>query len=231
LGRSNVPSAPQLDKYRLIPPASASDNRALHRELDASQEMLKGVARNLREGEANNAADMLRHYLDRSGRTIHFMPRELRRYEEIKDAEKMVQDYFIDWMTKPQSWTELTYGEDGTIGNRRVESEFQRIAPKLLALKDGDTLRDRSYWESRLRYPPQAVQGAKWHDPTGQSDISSVDLEGFAGKAKIRGDGDFSFTRRGNMIDFRGNVEQGFDEPYDFENGTSFNRMSHNLTE
>jgi len=228
---SRVPSAPLLDKYRLIPPAPAADNGALHRELDTTQEMLNRVERNLREGEANNAADMLRHYLDRSGRTIHFMPRELRRYEEINDAEKRVQDYFIDWMIKPQSWTELTYGEDGTIGNRHVESNFQRIAPKLLALRDGDTLRDHSYWESRLQYPLPIVQGGKWHDRTGLSDISSVDLEGFAGKAKTRGDGDFSFKRRGNLIDFEGNVEQSFDEPYNFENGTSFNKMSRNLTE
>lgn len=132
---------------------------------------------------------------------------------------------------EPQSWTELTDGEDGTIGSRRVESDFQRIAPRLLALKDGDRLRDRSYWESRLRYPLQAVQGAKWHDSTGLADISSVDLEGFAGQAKIRGDGDFSFARRGNLIDFQGVVEQSFDEPYDFENGTSFNQMSHKPTE
>ena len=193
--------------------------------------MLKGVERNLREGEANNAADMLRHYLDRSGRTIHYMPRELRRYKEINDAEKRVQDYFVDWMTKPQSWTELTYGEDGTIGNRRVKSNFQRIAPKLLALNDGDAVRDRSYWESRLQYPSPIVQGSKWHDRTGLSDISSVDLEEFAGKAKIRGDGDFSFKRRRNLIDFEGDVEQSFDEPYDFENGTTFNRMSRDLTE
>ncbi len=85
LRRARIPETPMLDKYRLIPPGSAVDNRALHRELDESQEMLKGVERNLREGGANNAADMLHHYLDRSGRNIHFMPQELRHYEEIRD--------------------------------------------------------------------------------------------------------------------------------------------------
>jgi hypothetical protein len=47
-----------------------------------------------------------------------------------------------------------------------------------------------------------------------------------AGRAALRGNGDFTFTRHGDKIDFEGLVDHRFDEPYDFENDFRWDNMS-----
>lgn len=200
----------------------AEDRKALAQYPDQVQAALEQVEKNARGGGAINAADMLRRYLEMTGGTVHFLPKELRRYDIIRDAEKRVQEHFSDWMTKPKSWIEVTESDGGIIGHRGVQSDFERLAPELVAMKDGDTLQRKTYWDARFQYPSDYEEGLKWYAPSGSTNVSSIDLQGFAGRAKLRGDGDFTFKRRGSEIDFRGIVQQNFNEPYDFETGTEF---------
>jgi hypothetical protein len=200
----------------------AQDQKDLNKKLDEIETEWRSAMSAASENDFRYTADMLKHYLDRSGRTVHFMPAELRAFDIVNDAEKRVQQHFVDWMIGPSSETEIIY-EGDTIGFKQTPVKFKRIASKLLAMKEGESLQESEPWESVFRYPlAMEAVGAK----AGQNGVipgnADLDLFGFAGNAKLRGDGNFLFTRRGNQIEFRGQIEQGFDEPYNFETGTEF---------
>lgn len=198
-----------------------ADRQDTGRKLDEIEGEWREVVDMDRNRDLTYSADSLAHYLDRSGKTIYYTPEELRAFDIVRDAEKGVQKHFEDWMVGPLSNVEIVTDGD-TIGYKETPVDVNRLAPKLLALRDGETIRERDFWEKRFAYPwDYATSGLDWgkYMRSGRSD---VDLFGFAGNAKLVGDGGFSFARKGDRIEFRGLVDHVFDEPYNFEAGTSF---------
>jgi hypothetical protein len=180
--------------------------------LDDAQAKLEAIERAARHFGMNNAADMFRHYLDRVGGTVSFKPEALRRYPVVQDAERGLQQHFMDWITEPKIENRTVSTKGGPVV-QSVQSPWERIGDDLVNMKDGQTITRSSYWDRKFQYPQFQFLGEIFKD----NPEPDTDLYAFAGAANLRGTGDFTFARHGDKIDFAGLVDHRFDEPYDLE--------------
>jgi len=191
------------------------DRKATEQSLNATEELLNQVAQNYGWSAllgSNQTASALRRYLDKTGGTIQFSPEYLRQFDAVKNPEARIQQHFVDWIANPKVRRETVYVDD-LPRTLTVTSRWQRLGEELSALKDGETIERNSYWTAPFDWSTLSDI-----DPS----IAELDLWGVAGKAQLRGDGDFKFTRQGDQIKFRGFVNHSYRDRYDFESGTEF---------
>jgi hypothetical protein len=146
---------------------------------------------------------MFRRYLDGVGGKVIIDADKFRAYPSIRDAADGIIGHYKDWMTQMPTG---------------LSNDPERIFDELRNLQQGQSIRRQSHWDRRVNYlkPWLALQSAvDWP-------FADADLYAFAGEAMLRGDGDFSFTRSGDQIDYEGIVAHHFDEPFDFETGRDF---------
>lgn len=182
-------------------------------ELQRILEQFRAIENTFREGGLTRAADMWKHYLDGNGDPVAFAAEDMRAYDVMKDAEGAIDRYFIEWMTGPPD-----------------AAGWERIGSALLAMQDGETLYARSNWDSGLDFDSLLRQiGMGWRTVF-EGMGPTEDLFGFLGASQLSGNGGFTFTRHGDVIDFEGTVTYGFNEPFNFEAGRDF-RDPGNVTE
>jgi hypothetical protein len=201
------------------------DSRWLQRKLNDVQVEMEDMIDDARSWGLNYTADMMRHYLDRSGNFFPFPAADLRKFDTVQASEKENQGYFLNWMMEPKVLRKTAY-VDGLPRTVTVTSDVDRIAEDLLAMKNGDSLQKNSYWISRFKYPDDAekaagalVSSTGWTTP-------EADLAGSAGRAHLKSGGDFEFRRRGDYIEFEGLVDHTYADRYDYESGDSFRKPS-----
>jgi hypothetical protein len=190
----------------------------LDRYLDSIEEKVKAIERDAWALGMTNAANAFQRYLSRTGGTVYFRPQDLRRYPVVQDAERGVQKHFLDWILHPKVERKVSVTRGGPVV-QTVVSPWERLGEELTNLADGQTIARSSYWDRKFRYPPKLLLGLDTFTDTPEAD---GELFAFAGDAFLRGNGNLTFTRNGDDIDFEGFVHHKFDQPYDYEKGQTF---------
>lgn len=178
-------------------------------------ERFRHIEKTLGDLGLTGGAAAFHRFLDRSGKPIFYGMDELRRYDVVRNAEQGVIRHFVDWMTEPDK----TMVPDAFGSFVPVDTPFEQLSPVLRSMNDGQTLVRGTHWIKSFEYSKVAYTWDLAKHAAG-ADVEftpDADLYAFAGEAILRGDGNFSFTRKGNMIEFNGLIHHQFNEPFNFE--------------
>ncbi|MFN0193698.1 MAG: hypothetical protein ACKVP5_17275 [Aestuariivirga sp.] len=155
-------------------------------------------------------AGAMRHFIHGEGRPVEYDYRMFRSFPVVQEAEGGAQKHIVDWMLATHPKKRVAAGR----GYVDVDRGLEEIKSDLLSMNDGDTLHRGSHWDTQFPYskPRFFVQAV------GLRSLSrDANLFGMTGDAMLRSDAGLTFHRRGNRIDFKGNVEHNFDESFAFE--------------
>ncbi len=157
--------------------------------LDKTENTFREFVKVGRRKGSNTAADFLEHYLDGSGAPKKVTRDEARKFQFIQNAEKTNQNRF----------------EQGSLVD--LDKDF---AKGLLTLSDGQTKDVKDHWDfNTTRFKPDSLRNIVFTD--GIDELISF------GRTKVKSKGDFTATRKGNIITLDGKVTHNWDDTYDFD--------------
>ena len=145
-------------------------------------------------GGLNDAARMLSHYIDNTGKDVAFTREEARAHPQIRHLENKARNHF------------LTREFVGRSGGKEPDAEAKAYNEKLLGLKDGESL--------TATKENNAVVGTFGHAKNIATD------QNFAlafGRTPFKLEIEFHATRKGNQIVFEGTALNTWKDTYDFE--------------
>jgi hypothetical protein len=74
------------------------------------------------------------------------------RYPVVQDAERGIQQYFMDWIGKPRVEKMVVPTKAGPVV-QMTESKVKRIGDDLVGMKDGQAITRSDYWDRKFQYP------------------------------------------------------------------------------
>jgi hypothetical protein len=143
-----------------------------------------------REGKIQASKNM-EHYLDGSGKPMRFTRDQARAFKPIRKLEQRVRRHF----------------EQGEfVGKTQRNQAFNK---RIRSLKDGKSLTHSSHNDADIQLEDSAIQYLG----------NDTDFALAFGRMKLRGDAEFTATRKGKTIHIQGSVTHKWEDTYDFEKG------------
>ena len=132
----------------------------------------------------------LEYFLKGGGGVKNYDPKWMMENPRLRAAAKQNETYFEEWMT----------------GKNEAVEERERIDRVLLGIKDGQTIRDGTPFQRKYNFDKDKDRFA---------DQRLLLINGH-----IFSKGQFTFSRKGNIITVSGMVEQKISDPFDWKKGS-----------
>ncbi|HUT50638.1 MAG TPA: peptidoglycan-binding domain-containing protein [Alphaproteobacteria bacterium] len=188
--------------------ASRGSERRLNHELDEierkARQLLNGAKRlndavavgrfipgplSAPDVRVSKAIKAWERYLDGTGGAVDYDPRWILRHKALRTAANRIEGHYQDWM----------------IGKRKPKDPSRAVAGRLLSLKSGRSITVSDDFDGRYKF-----------------DLSRnrfSDHRLLLGNGSIRANGTFTFSRKGNIIEVTGVIENRIRDPFDFTEG------------
>jgi hypothetical protein len=182
--------------------AKLPDDPELRERLQRTSDSARTMSEYWKGGGLDLSSDYLNRYLDGGGGTTELPWSMLEEYSYVPNAVETIRNYYDEWL-----------------GDERDDD---KVGSPFLSMADGEILQlgEPGYqspvqWENEwyLNHWTLALTGSRelFQDP------HDVDFLVAFGSAEVKGYGDFTFVRRGDLVHVVGHVDMRFDEIFNFE--------------